>query len=77
VRHGLPYGEGVGVAKTIVLFVVAALAEIGGAWLVWQGVREHRSIALVGAGIAALGAYGFGPTGSTSPVRRSASSASP
>ena len=43
----------------IVIFVVAAVAEIGGAWLVWQGVREHRGIACVGAGIAALAAYGF------------------
>ena len=41
------------------LFVVAALAEIGGAWLVWQGVREHRGLIWVGAGIAALAAYGF------------------
>jgi small multidrug resistance family-3 protein len=36
------------VAKSLVLFVVAAVAEIGGAWLVWQGVREHRGIAWVG-----------------------------
>ena len=50
------------VMKTIMLFVVAAVAEIGGAWLVWQGVREHRGIVWVGAGIAALAAYGFGAT---------------
>lgn len=47
------------VAKTIALFVAAALAEIGGAWLVWQGVREHRGIAWIGAGVVALAAYGF------------------
>jgi small multidrug resistance family-3 protein len=47
------------VARSIVLFVVAALAEIGGAWLVWQGVREHRGLAWVGAGVLALGIYGF------------------
>jgi small multidrug resistance family-3 protein len=47
------------VARTLLLFVVAAVAEIGGAWLVWQGVREHRGLAWVGAGIAALAAYGF------------------
>ena len=47
------------VARSLVLFVLAALAEIGGAWLVWQGVREHRGVAFIGAGIAALGAYGF------------------
>jgi len=48
-----------GVARTIALFVVAAIAEIGGAWLIWQGVREERGVAWIGAGVAALGAYGF------------------
>jgi small multidrug resistance family-3 protein len=47
------------VARTVGLFVLAALAEIGGAWLVWQGVREDRGLAFVGAGIVALAAYGF------------------
>jgi len=47
------------VLRSVLLFVLAAIAEIGGAWLVWQGVREHRGVAWVGAGIAALGAYGF------------------
>jgi drug/metabolite transporter superfamily protein YnfA len=47
------------VLRSIALFVAAALAEIGGAWMVWQGVREHRGLAWVGAGVAALGAYGF------------------
>lgn len=47
------------IARTIALFVVAAVAEIGGAWLIWQGAREHRGVAWIGAGIAALAAYGF------------------
>jgi len=47
------------VLRTLGLFVVAAIAEIGGAWLIWQGVREHRGVAWVGAGIVALAAYGF------------------
>ncbi len=47
------------VTRSIALFVLAAIAEIGGAWLVWQGVREHRGIAFIGAGLVALGAYGF------------------
>jgi len=47
------------VVRSIVLFVVAAIAEIGGAWLVWQGIREHKGLLWIGAGIAALGAYGF------------------
>ena len=46
-------------AKSIALFVLAALLEIGGAWLVWQGVREQRGLAWVGAGVLALGLYGF------------------
>jgi small multidrug resistance family-3 protein len=47
------------VARSVFLFVLAALAEIGGAWLVWQGVREHRGWLWAGAGVVALGAYGF------------------
>jgi drug/metabolite transporter superfamily protein YnfA len=43
----------------IVEFALAALAEIGGAWLVWQGVREHRGLLWVGGGVAALGFYGL------------------
>ena len=45
--------------RSILLFGLAAFAEIGGAWLVWQGVREHRGLAWICAGIVALGAYGF------------------
>jgi small multidrug resistance family-3 protein len=41
------------------LFVVAALAEIGGAWLIWEGVREKRGLFWIGAGIVAVGLYGF------------------
>lgn len=47
------------VLRSITLFALAAVAEIGGAWLVWQGVREHRGVAWIGAGVLALGAYGF------------------
>ncbi|MUL46982.1 YnfA family protein [Mycobacterium sp. CBMA293] len=47
------------VLKSIALFVLAAILEIGGAWLVWQGVREHRGLLWVGAGLVALGGYGF------------------
>ncbi len=46
-------------ARTLGLFALAAFAEIGGAWLVWQGVREHRGALFVGLGILALGAYGL------------------
>ena len=47
------------VLRSIALFALAAVAEIGGAWMVWQGFREHRGLAWIGAGIAALAAYGF------------------
>jgi small multidrug resistance family-3 protein len=47
------------VVRSLSLFVMAALAEIGGAWLIWQGVREHRGNWWIGAGIVALGLYGF------------------
>jgi small multidrug resistance family-3 protein len=46
-------------ARSIALFGLAAVAEIGGAWLVWQGIREHRGLSWVGAGVAALGFYGL------------------
>jgi small multidrug resistance family-3 protein len=49
----------VSVARSVALFVLAAVAEIGGAWLVWQGVRETRGWVWIGAGVIALGAYGF------------------
>jgi small multidrug resistance family-3 protein len=45
--------------RSVLLFVVAAVFEIGGAWLVWQGVREHRGWMWTGLGVIALGAYGF------------------
>lgn len=47
------------VAKSVLLFLVAAVFEIGGAWLVWQGVRDHRGWVWIGLGVAALGIYGF------------------
>ncbi|SDJ49406.1 small multidrug resistance family-3 protein [Frankineae bacterium MT45] len=47
------------VARSLLLFLLAAVAEIGGAWLIWQGIREHRGLLWVGAGVVALGAYGF------------------
>lgn len=47
------------VARSVLLFALAAVAEIGGAWLVWQGVREQRGWLWAGLGVLALGAYGF------------------
>lgn len=47
------------VITSVSLFVLAAVAEIGGAYLVWEGVRERRGWPFVVAGVLALGAYGF------------------
>ncbi|MFB4269657.1 YnfA family protein [Nonomuraea sp. GTA35] len=47
------------IIRSLPLFALAALAEIGGAWLIWQGVREQRGLAWIGAGVIALGLYGF------------------
>ena len=47
------------VARSIALFVLAAVAEIGGAWLIWQAVKEDRGWLFAVLGVMALGAYGF------------------
>ena len=33
-------------AKSVALFVVAAVSEIGGAYLMWQAIKEHQGAAL-------------------------------
>ena len=45
-------------AKSIALFVVAAIAEIGGAYLMWQAIKEDRGILFAAAGAVALTGYG-------------------
>ncbi|HEY6628054.1 MAG TPA: YnfA family protein [Acidimicrobiia bacterium] len=55
------------VARSIGLFIIAAIAEIGGAYLVWQGVREDKGWYYVAAGIVALALYGFVATFQPSP----------
>jgi small multidrug resistance family-3 protein len=57
----------VSVARSILLFAVAAVLEIGGAWLVWQSVREHRDWIWAVLGVIALGAYGFVATFQSDP----------
>jgi small multidrug resistance family-3 protein len=47
------------ILRSVVLFALAALMEISGAWLVWQGVREQRGWLWIGGGVIALGIYGF------------------
>lgn len=45
-------------ARSILLFVAAAIAEIGGAYLVWIGLKEDRGLLLAALGVLALGLYG-------------------
>jgi small multidrug resistance family-3 protein len=47
------------VARAAFLFLVAALAEIGGCWLIWQAVRESKPWWLAIGGGLSLVAYGF------------------
>jgi Uncharacterised BCR, YnfA/UPF0060 family len=56
------------VARSIALFGVAAVAEIGGAYLVWQAIREGQAWWLALLGGAALFAYGFVATCSRTPT---------
>lgn len=53
--------------RSIALFLAAALAEIGGAYLVWIGLREHRGALFVGLGALALALYGVVATFQPSP----------
>jgi small multidrug resistance family-3 protein len=44
--------------RSIALFLVAAVAEIGGAYLMWQAVKEGRGLLFALAGAAGLTGYG-------------------
>jgi small multidrug resistance family-3 protein len=48
--------------RSITLFIVAGLCEIGGGYLVWQWWRNHASWYSGVAGAALLCAYGIIPT---------------
>lgn len=50
------------VAVSLALFVLAGLCEIGGGYLMWQWLREHRPMALGLIGAAVLVLYGVIPT---------------
>jgi small multidrug resistance family-3 protein len=55
----LPAGT---ILKSVVLFVVAGLCEIGGGYLVWQWLRNGRGLALGAIGGVVLFLYGIIPT---------------
>src|SRR5262249_21595315 len=50
------------VARSVILFVLAGLCEIGGGWLVWQWLRGGRPVGWGVAGAAVLVLYGIVPT---------------
>ena len=50
------------ITKSVLLFVLAGLFEIGGGWLVWQWFRSGRSVALGALGGLVLFLYGIVPT---------------
>src|SRR5215207_3959972 len=57
-----PAGRNTGamtILRSVLLFALAAVAEIGGAWLIWQAVREDKAWWWAGLGVVALGFYGF------------------
>ena len=45
-------------ARSIALFIAAAIAEIGGAYLMWQAIKEGRGVLFALAGAVALVGYG-------------------
>jgi small multidrug resistance family-3 protein len=50
------------IAKSIILFILAGLCEIGGGYLVWLWLREGKSIWIAMAGAIILILYGIIPT---------------
>lgn len=46
-------------ALSLLLFVVSGLCEIGGGYLIWLWMREHKSIGIVFGGAILLTTYGF------------------
>src|SRR5437667_8598268 len=50
------------IAQSVFLFILAALCEIGGGYLVWLCIREGKSIWLALAGALVLVLYGVVPT---------------
>jgi small multidrug resistance family-3 protein len=50
------------VLRSVVLFVVAGVCEIGGGYLVWQWLRNGRGLLWGGLGAVVLFLYGVIPT---------------
>ena len=50
------------ILRSLALFILAGLAEIGGGWLVWQWLRDGRGLLWGAAGGLVLVLYGVIPT---------------
>ncbi|MEE9202705.1 MAG: YnfA family protein [Dehalococcoidia bacterium] len=50
------------ILKSALLFLFAGLLEVGGGYLVWLWLREHRAFLVGVAGLLALALYGVVPT---------------
>lgn len=48
--------------RSVLLFVLAGLCEVGGGWLVWQSLREHKPVWWGVLGGVVLVLYGIIPT---------------
>jgi small multidrug resistance family-3 protein len=46
------------IGRSVALFALAAVAEIGGAYLMWQAIKEERGVLFALAGAVALAGYG-------------------
>jgi len=58
----------IAILRSLLLFVLAGLAEIGGGYLVWQWLRESRALWIGIVGGAVLFLYGVIPTLQTEPA---------
>ncbi len=56
------------ILRSLLLFLLAGLAEIGGGWLVWQWLREGKAVWLGVVGGVVLILYGMIPTLQTEPA---------
>jgi small multidrug resistance family-3 protein len=56
------------ILRSLFLFLLAGLAEIGGGWLIWQWLREGRGLLLGVVGGIVLLLYGVIPTLQSEPA---------
>jgi small multidrug resistance family-3 protein len=62
VRDGSGETTRMAVTRSVVLFVLAGLCEIGGGWLMWQWLRDGRPAGWGVVGAVVLVLYGIIPT---------------